>query len=419
MNPEASRRFSWHLAAVFVVLVVGCSGSATDPDPRQLEVLYPPAAPTTPVPDFALPAQSFGCRSLYPSNPGFTPEQFDEIASMPMAIFQLRWCLSPEAGPVIEELRRRNPDIVILGAHQVLSVPLDWGDPGLRRRFPMNGELYDLLIDRTASSSTGEPLLMWDGAPMINPMHRGRIDRDLLTRLLNVISRWATEYPGRIDGVMHDYTSPGPWAWPEGPEGLTGIVDFDGDGIAFDDDPDEIAAWRGWQYALADEFQDRFGEGFIQVGNGRLVLDDPEMARRLAGATIQKFPFTVWDWTAQEGLDVALRLREAGWLTPRRGHYWNVYFSATSYIDGQVDFRRHASALTGDLYETNTTTGDQFVGADPGRLPVGESLGPLTIAREGDLTVYSRPFANGTVYLEFGPEGNMTAMGVSGARRSP
>jgi hypothetical protein len=336
---------------------------------------------------------------------------------MPMAMFSLKWCLSEEAVPVIAELRRRNPDLVIIGAHQVLSVVLDWDTPQQRSRFPMNGELHDLMISRGASTSMGEPVWMWDGARMINPMRGGRFDERLLTRALNIVSRYAAQYPTQIDGIMHDYTSPRPWAYPDGDATNQGFIDFDGDGVPFDDDDDEIQAWIGWQYALCDQLQERFGPGFIQIANGRLVLDDPGFARRVAGAAIQKFPATVWGRTAEEGLQTALKLREPGWLTPRRGRFWTVYFSATSHIDGQSAFRRHASALTGDLYEINTTTDTRFVGIDPDRVSLGAPLGPLTITRTADGARYERSFESGSVFIDFDNVGQTSGMGIAGARQ--
>jgi hypothetical protein len=394
------------------LLLASCTSTSTGPEGADLEVLLPPPADTTPVPDWTLPAQAYDDRSFYATNPGYTPEQYDEIAAMPMAMFQLRWCLSEEAVPVIARLRELNPDLVIIGVHSVLSRPNDWASPNGRDRFPMSAEIHDLLARRDVTTDLGEPILMWDGAPMINPMRGKGIDQVLLTRILNVISRYATVYEGHIDGIMHDYTSARPWAFPDGDASYEGIIDLDRDGVAFDEDPEEQAAWRGWQYALADQLQERFGEGFIQIANGRLPLDDREMARRLAGVIIQKFPRTVWNLPAQAGLDYALQMREPGWLTPRRGHHWIYYWAATFEDDGMLDFRRWASFLTGDFYETNTTTDTSFRGADPDRIELGAPIGPLTIARSGELTVYAREFEDGTVRIDFNELGNATAMGV-------
>jgi hypothetical protein len=413
MISKTALRFPGLLLVAGSMLLASCGGSSTDPGESVVEVIMPPASPTAPVADWTLPAQAYDDRSFYATTPGYTPEQYDEIAAMPMAMFQLRWCLSEEAVPVIARLRALNPRIVIIGVHSVLSAPESWSSPNARARFPMAAEIHDLLVHRTVTTDLGEPILMWDDAPMINPMRGREIDQVLLTRILNVISRYATMYDGHIDGIMHDYTSGRPWAYPAGDESYEGIIDFDEDGVAFDEDPDEQAAWRGWQYALADQLQERFGEGFIQIANGRLPLDDQEMARRLAGVIFQKFPLTVWDMTAQQGLDHAIRMREDGWLTPRRGQHWNYYWAATFSIDGQTDFRRWASLLTGDFYETNTTTASTFRGADPDRQEYGAPLGPLTVTRDGDDTIYAREFEGGTVSIVFNALGNTSAMGVS------
>lgn len=416
MTTNPALRFGLTALLPGLLLLGGCGASGTDPAADAIEVILPPPANTAPVGGFILPAQAYDDRSFYATTPGYTPEQYDEIAAMPMAMFQLRWCLSEESVPVIARLRALNPELVIIGVHSLLSRPTVWGEPGHRDRFPMSGEIYDLLAGRPVTSSAGEEVLMWDGAPMFNPMRGSDIDQALLTRMLNVISRYATIYPGHVDGIMHDYTSSRPWAYPAGDDSIDGFVDLDGDGTRFDDDAQEQAAWLRWQYALADQLQERFGAGFIQLANGRLPLDDQEFAQRMAGAIIQKFPRTVWAWPAQQGLDAAIRLREPGWLTPRRGQYWTYYWAATASVDGTTDFRRYASLLTGDFYETNTTTESEFRGADPGREVLGEPLGPMTRTREGEFEVYAREFEGGTVSIEFNALGNTTAMGISPQR---
>jgi hypothetical protein len=405
-------RTSGLLLATVSLLLAACS-SSSGPGDADIEVIMPPASPTTPVPDWTLPAQAYDDRSLYGGHHGFSPEQYAEIAAMPMAMFQLRWCLSEEAAPIIDRLRELNPDIVIIGVHQLLSAPDYWDAGDARTRFPMTAEIHDLIADRTVTTDRGEKILMWHDAPMMNPMRGRVVDRQLLTRIVDVIARYATIHENHVDGIMHDYTSPRPWAYPNGDASYEGIIDLDDDGVAFDDDVHEKAAWVGWQYALADELQNRFGEGFIQIANGRLPLDDPEMARRMAGAIFQKFPNMVWNLSAREGLDLALKTRKPGWFTPRRGQHWNFYWAATVKIDGQTDFRRWASFLTGDLYETNSTHGDTFRGADPHRQEYGAPLGPLTITPDGDNTVYAREFEGGTVSIVFNSLGNTTSMGIS------
>lgn len=411
-----SSRSSSAVALCGLILLASCGGSSTDPAADAVEVILPPAAQTAPVPAFALPAQAYDDRSFYATTPGFTPEQYAEIAAMPMAMFQLRWCLSAEAVPVIAQLRALNPDLVIIGVLSLLSRPDSWAPGPGTDRFPLSSDLYDLLSDRPVISSEGEEVLMWSDAPMFNPMRGHGIDTALLTRMVNVIAHYATVYPGQVDGIMHDYTSSRPFAFPAGDASLEGFIDLDGDGTAFGDDPDEIAAWRGWQCALADQLQERFGPGLIQIANGRLPLDDADYAQRMAGVIFQKFPRLVWDWPAQQGLDTAIRMREPGQITPRRGHYWNFYWAATTTVDGMTDFRRYASLLTGDFYETNSTLADEFRGADPDRVELGSAVGSMTRTRVDETEVYARDFEGGTVSIEFNALGNASAMGISPRR---
>ena len=59
---------------------------------------------------------------------------------------------------------------MIIGVHSVLSVPEDWASGNARERFPLSAEIHDLLAHRTVTTDLGEDILMWDGAPMVNPM---------------------------------------------------------------------------------------------------------------------------------------------------------------------------------------------------------------------------------------------------------
>ena len=91
---------------------------------------------------------------------------------------------------------------LILGALEVLSVNEHWNDDYHRTRLTLGAGLYDLLHDRLARTTTGDVPLMWDGAPMINPMRDGRLDEELLD---GVIASKPYVSSGNYINKMSDY----------------------------------------------------------------------------------------------------------------------------------------------------------------------------------------------------------------------
>ena len=379
-----------------VLLLVACS--ATAPETVAPPVL-PPAAPTTPVPASAWPTQAWLDRSLDLAS--YDAAELAAIASRPLLVVQLRLLLSEEARAPLATLRALNPDLVVVGILQVLSVPEIWDDAGQRQRFPLGGELYDFLSDRLARTTTGATPLMWADAPMVNPYRAGSHDAALVERVLDTVSLAAQDYP-RIDGIFHDYLSGRPFIYPQ--QGNVGEVDLDADGVGANSDPQDQAAWIGYQRALVAGFQSRFGSGLIQIGNGRLPHDDAVVAGWLAGIAYENFPTTVWGYSDREGMDLMLEHHAPGWLTPRRGRTWSLLWDRRG---SALDFCRAASALCGQFYVKTDLNG--FAGSDAWHGSLGLPTGSLLRTELPDGSVqYTRELSLGAALIETDPSGAAT-----------
>jgi hypothetical protein len=388
-------------AGLLAVLSHGCAYSPSGPGEPYVPVMGPPV-PDDPVPEVQLPAQAFLDRSLSPES-GYTEDELDQIAACDLAVFDMRTILTENGAATVAELRSRNPDIIVLGLLTVLSYMDAWVGGNQRSRFPMSGELYDLLAPHTVHTTDGELVYAWEGMPMITPWSEpGGFDVSLLNAQLDLIATHANRYPGTLDGVFHDYLSPKPFPYPSR-SSYSGEVDLDGDGIGWDEDPGELNAWIGWQHELARQFQERFGPGFIQVGNGGLPRRDAVMASLLAGANYEQYPGVRLGLTVREGIDLMLENHRPGYFTPRRGRTWSIMFNHDGVTDESIF--RVSSLLTGQFYARSDGFG--FPGLDPVQLHPGSPLGPVarTEFPDGSVT-FSRPFENGDAVVETYPSGS-------------
>lgn len=384
----------WAFGAGCLAILVACAAPTdTEPEPPRERVLAPPAA-TTPVVIDQYPAQCWFDRTLYLSQ--YADSTLQRIAACPVASFQLRLLLSAEAVEPIRRIRELNPDIVLLGGLSVLSIPDHWNVPSARERFPLAGRMYDILSRHRALTVTGEPAWMWPSEAMVNPWTPQGVNETLLMDFMDAIAMEARKYPGVVDGMFHDYLSPAPYHYTGGAGGDPYVVDLDRDGINAHDDPNELTIWVAWQRRLLEEFQIRFGTGFVQVANGRLPHTDPQIASRVAGIAYESFPGMVWGFSDRVGFELSTEHLQPGWMTPRRGRLWSLLWDSRGT---RADFCRIASMLTGQFFCLTDLQGpiqlDQTI----------PRTAPLAEAQRVDLpegaTLYHRPFASGSAVINF------------------
>ncbi len=397
------------LAAILASILVLTSQSAcsTRPESPEKGVVPAPQTPTTEPAGFQYPTQAYHDRTDNIRDPEFVSLHVDEISSFDVVILGLKKVFTPEGADFVAQLRSRNPDIIVLGVQQVLGRHDAWNRADLRPEYPMAAEMYDLLSPHLLYQMSGEPAMMWETNQMIDPTDgSGDLDRDLLREYVDIIARHAQDYPTAIDGIMHDYMSPSPWLYPDGSvEGTTADVDLDGDGIGSTEDDDDRRLWTAWQKELMREFQDRFGEGFINVANGALGIRDEEAASLMAGILYQHFPRTPWGYTDLEGLEMAFDHAQDR-LTPRRGRVWSILDAETGRRAGDVEFRRVASLLTGLPYVWRLGQWREFFGREDLDMDLGAPIGEATRERlENGGVRYERVFENGIAAAEFDEAG--------------
>lgn len=405
-----SHRAPYILCLSLLLVVGGCSTEPFDEGP--VEIVAAPQVPTSHPALPPLPSQASEDRTSNIMRDEFVDEHLEEMAAFDVLVLSLHAVYTDAGAANIARIRRLNPDIVVLGLHQVLARHQSWDDPEFRQLFPFAAEQGDLWAPHLLRQLNGEPAMMWSESQMVDPTDGGTdISRELLVRHVNLFAKYAQRYPDAIDGLFHDYMSSAPWLYPDGAIAGTGVdVDLDGDGVGVQEDPGDEEIWRHWQRELLRECQSRFGPGLIQVANGNLGIVDEQAGRLMAGIVYQHFPRTVWGYTDQQGLELAIDHAENR-LTPRRGRVWSLLESETLVRPGDVEFRRVASMLTGLSYIHRSSKWDEFFGRDDLGIDYGDPLGPARkVVGPGGGVRFERAFENGTAAIDFDLNGSASAM---------
>lgn len=400
------QRIPVSVLCLLLLLVAACDSSVAPEERVDDPVEH---VPDEPAPDPSWPALAAIDRTLASSVGGYGDLHAEPYAQVDYIVLNLRAMLSDAGAENVAKIRAANPDVVIIGALSVLCWRDHWNDDYQRDILTLGSSLWDVVSDRPARTTTGEAALMWDRAPMLNPLRDGRLDEAMLDEFVDAIVAHFERYPGVADGIMHDYTSASPWIYPSPQEAGIGEIDLDQDGVPFADDPAEQDAWFDWQYELVGRLQERLGSGLIQIANGRLPIDRPDFARQLAGVWFQNFPTLPWNFAPRDGIETLLDLRE-NHLTPRRGRTWCLLAPETFASAGDVPMRRITSFLTGTHYAVRHSLDDVAVG-DPDAEDYGVPTGELVRERmEDGGTRYSRAYTAGVVELEFYGNGVVRAV---------
>lgn len=369
-----------------------------------VEPVMPPPAPTSEVVVTSYPAQCWLDRSLLLSQ--YDDARLQEIAQCDMAMFPLFLLYSEEARGPIARIRGLNPDIVLIGGLTILSWLEVMDSPGARERFPLQAKLNDLYRDRVAWTTEGRVAYTWPEQPTANPIRDGKMDRALLDRVVNLVSQGALDYPGVMDGIFHDFLAPRPYLFG-GDFEPDEDTDLDGDGRGTREDSGENEIWLRWQLEYLREFQERFGVGLIQIGNGRLPLTDDECASRLSGIALEAFPNLVWGYTDLEGFDAARVARDHGRLVPRRGRTWSLLWDRTGI---RLNVCRYASLLQQEFYAMRDN--DQNVQRDPeASTHVADGGSMIMEDLPSGSRSFRRSYGGEIIEMRFDANGSLEAMG--------
>ena len=316
-----------------------------------------------------------------------------------MIVFVMKNCVSDTGREKLQALKALNPDIQILAYQSLLNVTTLWPDTAYVRIItPYDLDYYYTVQNDWAYTTTGDTIMTWRNTIFLNPIENGQINRGLITRTVNLIGRYRLEYGNLVDGIMHDYFLTNIYINPNVADQVHGEFDLDGNGITIGDDANERALLYQWQFEYVRAFRDRFGDSFIQIGNGRPPQDDPALAGLLNGIFYEHFPGNPWRLSDLEGVSQLLDHQQDGYLRKAKGRTWSIVSNVTYETSNR--FCQYASLLAGcfyaELYGAYRFEGwllDLNSGA-----PLGTSV---VEAGPNNVTIIRRPFENGETYLSF------------------
>ncbi len=369
---------------IIALAVCGCADSSTDPPPAPAARVYPEKA--------VVHWKSFVT---------WDAATIEEAAEASLIIFPLAWCFSPDTRDILGELKRLNPDIQIIGYQTVLGVYTLYPDTTyLRNTIPYVLDYYDAVRDDWAWTTAQDTLMIWRDLVTLNPIKNGALNVELIDTLVDLIAAYQSESGAPVDGIMHDYFSTSMYINPYIRDIVLGDVDFDGDGVIFEDDPEEQDLFYLWQKEYAKAIRERFGADFIQIGNGRPPHEDPDIARYMNGIFYELYPNNCFSWTDRDGLLRLLENQRDGYLSKAKGRTWSLLTNEKGDTTGNNLFCLLSSLIAGcmytELYGSYVFSGwtlDVEPGAPTGPAMVEGSL-------DDTLTV-SRSFEKGAVSLSF------------------
>lgn len=325
----------------------------------------------------------------------------EAAAESNLIIFPLAWCYSTESRGILSEIRRLNPDIQIIGYQSVMGVTTLYPDTAyLRTTIPYVLDYYNAVRDDWAWTTAGDTLMIWKDLVSLNPIKNGALNVELIEKLVDLIAEYQGASGAPVDGIMHDYFCDYLYINPAIRDSVIGDIDLDGNGLIFEDDAGEQELFYLWQKEYAKAIRERFGDDFIQIGNGRPPHEDADLAHYMNGIFYELYPNNCWGWTDRDGLLDLLENQQDGYLSKAKGRTWSLCTNERGNANGNNLFCLLSSLAAGCLY-TEMQGSYAFSGWTLDIEP-GAPTGPAVIAGSVDSTLtVRRPFENGEVRFSF------------------
>jgi hypothetical protein len=339
----------------------------------------------------------------YQSLDSWDAEIVREAAKSDIIVLPIWRCLSPASSAVLSELKRLNPSVQIIGYQNMLGVFTLGPDTSYARStMPYALDLYESVKDDWAWTTAADTLMIWKDLISLNPIKNGELNTSLIDEIVGLLERYRSSGVGALDGIMHDYFMERPNINPSIRDQVEGEIDFDGDGVTFDDDPDERALFVLWQKEYVREIRNRLGEDFIQIGNGRMPQEDGELAELLNGILYEQFPNLPWNFTDRQGFLRLLDNQRAGYLSKAKGRTWSILANDRG---SESDMFCLLSSMLADCFYNETQGSFIFKGWTL-NVESGSPLGPTIIEGQPDsLLIVRRSFQRGEVRISFLPSG--------------
>lgn len=319
--------------------------------------------------------------------------KISEVAKAELIIFSMERCYKPSSQVILQSIRAHNSDIKIIGYLGVLNQCELWPDTtGFYETNPFAIDMWNATKDDFVYTTEGELFYIWPDCMFLNPIKGDSVNTDLIDKILNAVEK-NLEVFGSIDGVFHDYLMRNIYVMPT----YEGDLDLDGDGVPWQQDIGEHDLLWDWQLQYVQAFTERFGEGFLQVGNGYLPVVYSEMTRELNGIFYELYPITHYSWTEHEALLQVLSQKDV--LKSLDGKIWSVISGAAD----RDEYNMLVSMLTSDLYAERVTDGIWSRWYE--ELDAGRAKGELKTYSNG----WEREFSKGTVHaIVVGEKVNMS-----------
>lgn len=182
--------------------------------------------------------------------------------------------------PVIEELKARNSNLVVVGYVSAFSAKLD-GETAISPSFW--NDWYFRTRPYWSWTTEGDTVQTWPGNAVIDITNP-----DARAAMVETIVEYQESSNNHLDGIYWDYFNNLLWVY-DGIE-LEGDIDMDGDGIPHAQDQDERLAYQNAQVELVTAVRDSMGDDFLQIFNGQRAYGDPEFAALADGVMYEIFP---------------------------------------------------------------------------------------------------------------------------------
>ena len=297
-----------------------------------------------------------------------------------------------QAGALVDELRERQPDIIVGGYMEAHSVK-EWEIAAyMDGRDSFAADWAEHAMANLAWTTEADTFRPFDRTYMIDITADGAVEG-----MVEIIgSRWRASSNDRPNMfLMLDYCTVPHIGWLSGRWAAEthGELDLDQDGIAHLDDPDEQEDLRAAYYRLVDLLHAEL-PGVKLISNGALALTDPVFLAKLDGIYIEG-GFR-WGWGRdyfREALVSDGPANLQAMLDAMQPGGFSIYEWKEDYRVGYA-----IGMFYDNLVPLMTPGADNIpflVEPQPGEWDVGEALGPTVI--EGDRM--TREFEHGTAVL--------------------
>lgn len=383
--------FNMFAAALAISGVLGACGS------QGVDRIYvPDTAPPPPADGSGIAIVDYSYMDLS------VPANRAAVARAEVFVNEMSYLWSPTRNQgAVAKLKVLNPNLKVLGYVNAQTTWITWGaDPAVQTANPYCWDWYEATRPYWSYTTTGDTMMSWPGKVVVNIL-----DPACRAAMIDVLASHWEAHSNVVDGIYWDHFSTKLWVADSVP-GREGSLDLDGDGIAHQDDDDEIQAYQDASAALVQELRVRLGEQVIQITNGNRAALDSTFAGLVDGMLYENFPGVgFWGDNMRQALDPNAwnsLFHARHWPRTRNGGPFIILsnkdrITISSPLGARefryADFARPAALLTGTLVSFHSAAQEMDFGWPEVELNLGAPLGETVI--EGD--TLTREFVNGTV----------------------